>query len=654
MKFDKVRFALLALVAAALAIPSVAIADGWFSDMDDTKEVALGDVLRSPRSYVDVDLKIKVYFGSTGESYNPYFTRFSEELYANFSAWPHDARLYDKRDWQRSYPLFFMSRVSKRWKNLQAIKRLTMVELRCSVREVFRGQAWIEIDDFAVLSEEGLSKDAVRSVIAGDAYYHAGRYDEAATHYGKATSSKVASSVRADIHRRLADARFRAGDFSGAHAEYKKALQAAPDSKVLRQNAAIAAAKAGNAEAEGDLAPSSKAVSENGVDDIIRLMEDPTEVEAEAAKWHLELAKRGELVRAERAAREAAEADAAAAAAAVNGESEASEDASEDSAEASADESAEDGDGTENAATPEGDESKNGNEGDAEATDGNSSDGCGEEAAAGENAAEGEKTQDGSDDASTDDGDDSDVEEVEGCGDGSSDDDDDVVADEESLDDGCASDESADDAADDTDGCASDESADDAADDTDGCASDESADDAADDTDGCASDDSADDAADDSDGCASDESADDAADDSDGCASDESADDVDDVIEVTDDNDSGNAADSSEDDASEDASDTDGAEKVEAAGDDSEEVNADASNTDATDASAKAADAANAAKDAAAKKALDEATAKEAKEATKVATAMKRIPRLPFFGCEEVSLEELRSIVEEIVRNPER
>ena len=38
----------------------------------------------------------------------------------------------------------------------------------------------------------------------------------------------------------------------------------------------------------------------------------------------------------------------------------------------------------------------------------------------------------------------------------------------------------------------------------------------------------------------------------------------------------------------------------------------------------------------------------------RVADKVVTIPRLPFFGCEEVTSEELRAIIDEIVRNPEQ
>ena len=310
MRLTMVRFAVFTLALAALAIPSPAVAGGWFDDMGEAKEVTLGDVLRSPKDYVDVDVKMKVYFNTTGDSYNPYFTRFTEEMYGNFSAWPIDARLYDRRDYQRSFPFLFVARHNKQWKKLQALKRVTAIEITASVGEVFRGQPWILVHSFRTLGE-GLRAADVRHVVAGDAYYLAGRYDEAVNHYAKATGSRLHGEIRAEVYRKLGDAQFRSGDARDALRSYQTALAAAPDSAVLQRGVAAAAAAVAQAKGKevSENAPAAPAPSDdpvlgnssNDVDEIIRMLEDPAKVAADVAAWRAELEKRAELVRSKNA-----------------------------------------------------------------------------------------------------------------------------------------------------------------------------------------------------------------------------------------------------------------------------------------------------------------------------------------------------------------
>jgi tetratricopeptide (TPR) repeat protein len=308
MRVTMTRIAMLALVAGILAVPSTAVADGWFSKMGKTKETTLGEVLRHPHAFVDVRVEFKVYFNQPGESYNPYYTRFTEELYGNFTAWPIDARLYDKRDYQRTYQFFFMRRANKKWKKLQGLDRMTVINVTGYVREVFRGQPWIEIEKFSTTSG-GMRVKEVQYVITGDAYYAAGKYNQANRYYKKAITRRIPEFVRADLYRRLADAQYHAGKYRDALHNYYNALDKAPRSLVLQQGvkatkAAIARAKA---ERRGEAvpvtvqlpAPRTRPVTkkDNDVWQIIQVMEDPAEVEAEVAQWHLELEKRAALMR---------------------------------------------------------------------------------------------------------------------------------------------------------------------------------------------------------------------------------------------------------------------------------------------------------------------------------------------------------------------
>jgi len=305
MKLRKVQLVVLAAVVGMLAVPS--IAGGWFSKMGDVKDVTLAELLRNPRDYVDVDVRFKVYFNSTGGHYNPYFTRFSEEMYGNFTAWPLDARLYDKRDFQRSYAFFFFRRHQKGWKKIQGIERFQVLELVGTVRDVFKGQPWIEVVDFST-SGGGLDEKEIRSVIVGDAQYVAGHYDDAAESYEYATSARVPASVRADLYRKLADAQYQGGHYRWARDSYRDALDELPGNEVLRRG--LHASEMADARERGrevkdpGAAPASHDVetiqtNDTGVDEIIKLLEDPAAVEAEVEGWKLELEKRAAALRGE-------------------------------------------------------------------------------------------------------------------------------------------------------------------------------------------------------------------------------------------------------------------------------------------------------------------------------------------------------------------
>jgi tetratricopeptide (TPR) repeat protein len=321
MRETTLRILALGALALSLSAPP-ARAEGWFEEMDRDRLVEFADVLRSPRDYVDVPIRLRVYFQSMGTTFNPYFTRFTEELWANFAAWPLNARLYEKRDWQRPFPFFFVKRQERKLvEEIRKTPRVTALELRCVVRDVFRGQPWIEVLEIDRIGV-GLTEESVRHIAKGDALFHAGKYKEAARSYERGLSSDQSDAVRADVHRRIADAYFHAGQFQEAKSHYRAALRHAPGSAVLEQGvvASEQAYEAARARARKRPAPEvtvhpapfhvPATPRENDVDLLIAMLEDPVAVEAAKTAALEELKGRSEAVRAAAAPEPAAPAPA--------------------------------------------------------------------------------------------------------------------------------------------------------------------------------------------------------------------------------------------------------------------------------------------------------------------------------------------------------
>ncbi|MFQ5845872.1 MAG: tetratricopeptide repeat protein, partial [Planctomycetota bacterium] len=315
-----VRLTVLVGLVCVLTAATPAAAEGWFKELGDAKKVTLRDLMRAPHDYLDVPVRFKVYFHRRGDSFNPYFTRFDEEMYVNFSAWPFDARLYEKRDFQRSYPFFFMLRVNPGTKKLRRYERMEALEVDGYVRDVFKGQPWIEVVHHHSISD-GLTEQDVRHVVVATALHHAGRYLDAVRQYKRAMSSRHSDDVAADIHRRCADALFAAGDYSRARYHYRAALRRAPDSQVLVRGLSAAEdgvrrqkqARKGEQPVGPPLAPApfSQATLDdpaNGVDEIVRLFEDPDAVRAEVERQRKDLRRRAAQARARRAAPDAGKA----------------------------------------------------------------------------------------------------------------------------------------------------------------------------------------------------------------------------------------------------------------------------------------------------------------------------------------------------------
>ena len=243
-----------------------------------------------------------MYFNRIAEEHNPFYTEFHAEMYNNFTAWPIDSRLYEKRDFQRCYPHFYVNCRVDVWEDVEDLERFDAIECVGVVKHIFRGRPHIEIYEVDEVSY-GMDEKHVKSAIRADAYYLAGKFERAAKLYERALDAKVPGVVRADLNRRLGDARYGAKQFDSARNAYKRALRDAPKSAVLKQNVAAAAQayarRIGKTDAQ--IAPTISIAHHlepigddivNGVDAVIAALEDPEKAAAETTEDKVALARR--------------------------------------------------------------------------------------------------------------------------------------------------------------------------------------------------------------------------------------------------------------------------------------------------------------------------------------------------------------------------
>jgi len=300
MRFNKARFALALTLLSVVALSTRALAGGWFSD--EEQDVTLEELLRNPEKYKGKRVVFTVYFNEIAEEFNPYFTEFHSDMYCNFTAWPIDSRLYEKRDFQRCYPHFYINMRAEGWDDVKDLERFDVVECVGIVKHIFHGRPHIDIIEGDKVSY-GLDGDQIKAAIRANAHYLAGNFDRAEKLYVRALSAKVPGPVRADLNRRLGDARYGAKRYDSARSAYKRALKDAPKSELLKRN--VAACSQAHARANGSTAAQIQPTktlahhlepigdgTANGVDAVITALEDSESVEAQTAQERLELARR--------------------------------------------------------------------------------------------------------------------------------------------------------------------------------------------------------------------------------------------------------------------------------------------------------------------------------------------------------------------------
>lgn len=299
MRLTKFTLAFCAAALGVTLLSSNATAN-WGGHND--KAVTFSQVMKDPAKLKGERIVFKMYFNSIADNYNKFYTEFHQQGHMNFGAWPMDARLYTKRDFQRCYPHFYAPRRSEVMKDIQELDRFDVIEIVGIVKHIYEGRPYIEVLEIDEVSD-GMSESEIRAAIKGHAYFLAGKYERASSLLRSATTSDVSATIEADLYRRLGDAEFGDKDYVAAKRAYDRALKKAPDSKILKGNisACIQAYKRGRKDQQAQIQPT-KYIAHHlepvrpdmscGVDLIIAALEDPTAVaEADSAE-RMAMAKR--------------------------------------------------------------------------------------------------------------------------------------------------------------------------------------------------------------------------------------------------------------------------------------------------------------------------------------------------------------------------
>ena len=299
MRFIKARSALVLALLGAFVLTNTVQAD-WFGD--DELEVSLEDLIRNAEKYKGKDVVFTAYFNAVGDAHNPYYTQFHKTAYANFAAWPIDAKVYTKRDFQRCYPHFYVNRRMEAYEDMKDLDRFDVVEVTAHVTHIFHGRPHLEVKEIDTVSY-GMEVDEIKAAIRAQAHYLAGNYEHATKLFKRAMTDDVPSSVRCDMYRRMGDAQIAGKHYQSALASYKRAQRFAPKSAVLAQN--IAACQQAMARGRGDtqaqIAPTKRPAhyleaimpdANTGVDAVISALEDETKSREDTLGDRIELARR--------------------------------------------------------------------------------------------------------------------------------------------------------------------------------------------------------------------------------------------------------------------------------------------------------------------------------------------------------------------------
>ncbi len=220
-----VRAVLAAAALAALA-PAARPEGGWWDS--EPRHVPLEKLQADPVGWKDVPVILTLQFGQKYRSFNPFYTRFTPDQYLNFSAWSDGAELWDREQYRKVHPFFFVERNDGFARRLGETATRARFTCRAIVRDVFRGEPWIQVSE--VRDEaDAVGPEVVRAVLRGHQAFDKGDRDGAIAAYREALARHPGAGAEAAIHRHIARVLWSRQDLGKSKAEIVEALKLNPD-----------------------------------------------------------------------------------------------------------------------------------------------------------------------------------------------------------------------------------------------------------------------------------------------------------------------------------------------------------------------------------------------------------------------------------------
>lgn len=232
-------FAVVAFASTSLCqdVPEKAYDSFWRNDLliralTTVKEHSLTNIRKKPDSYRGLSVDTEIQFHELRKSSNPFFTRFTDDNYACFSAWGGEQALWHKEEYQNEFLFLFVDRTSLCFRALLECSAYQRLHVKAVVRDIFRGIPYIEVTSIEMIDDsvtEATISHAAKAKKAADA----GDTATALAEYERAMRGKLPKILKAEMHCDLADVYLARGDRDNAVAQLEQATKLQPDNAVF-------------------------------------------------------------------------------------------------------------------------------------------------------------------------------------------------------------------------------------------------------------------------------------------------------------------------------------------------------------------------------------------------------------------------------------
>jgi hypothetical protein len=168
---------------------------GWWDDVFAERTSTLPKIIAAPEAWRDVPVTFTVQFRQQGRNGPSFFTRFEPDQWLNFVAWPDEAALWEKKAFDTDFPHLFIRRDNPDFKAIASAATYDRFTVSGVVRDVIKGQPWIEIGSVRKLQEK-ITEGSLAHLVKGLMFRDHRHFDAAAKEFEAADGETLPTGVR--------------------------------------------------------------------------------------------------------------------------------------------------------------------------------------------------------------------------------------------------------------------------------------------------------------------------------------------------------------------------------------------------------------------------------------------------------------------------
>ena len=126
----------------------------WKDRFTPAKEVSLEELLEKPDSWLDIPIQIPLRFAWISDVYVPYRTRFSQDVYLNFTAWDIQEHIWESQGFNKPHAYFYVEKDNPELKTILKFKTFDTICVLGKIEGMFAGKPFIRVVWFERLPGE--------------------------------------------------------------------------------------------------------------------------------------------------------------------------------------------------------------------------------------------------------------------------------------------------------------------------------------------------------------------------------------------------------------------------------------------------------------------------------------------------------------------